>query len=166
MALSEEQQQRISRLSREVGQRLLQQEAALVTAESCTGGWIAQAITETAGSSDWFNAGIVSYSNAAKHRLLGVSNELLDTYGAVSQQVVEAMAQGAVDLNFGQVSVAVSGIAGPSGGSAEKTVGTVWIGWSVNEIISSSKFLFAGDREQVRYQTLVAALEGLLSQLK
>ncbi|MFC3150436.1 CinA family protein, partial [Litoribrevibacter euphylliae] len=115
--------------------------------------------------SSWFNAGIVSYSNDAKRQFLNVSEDSLERYGAVSQQVVEAMAKGAADLNFGQVSVAVSGVAGPGGGTSEKPVGTVWIGWSVNEIISSSKFHFEGNREQIRYQTLIAALEGLLVKL-
>jgi nicotinamide-nucleotide amidase len=165
MAISEEQQVRITQLSTEIGASLLSRKEALVTAESCTGGWIAQAITEIPGSSGWFNTGIVSYSNSAKQRLLGVPEALLIDYGAVSQQVVEAMASGAANLNFGRVSVAVSGIAGPGGGSPEKPVGTVWIGWSVNEIISSSLFHFEGDREQVRYQTLIAALEGLLNKL-
>lgn len=166
MPISDEQQTYISELSQQVGQCLLKNKQSLVTAESCTGGWIAQAITETTGSSEWFNAGIVSYSNSAKQRLLGVPDQLLQEYGAVSQQVVEAMAQGAINLNFGQASVAVSGVAGPGGGTPEKPVGTVWIAWLVNEIISSSKFHFDGNREEVRYQTLVTALEGLLVKFK
>ena len=166
MSLSTDQQQIIKELSQKVGGELARLNQCLVTAESCTGGWIAQAITETAGSSKWFNSGIVSYSNEAKQKILNVKAADLEEHGAVSQQVVEGMAEGAANLGFGEVSVAVSGVAGPDGGTANKPVGTVWIGWKVNEIISSQKFLFDGDREQVRYQTLIKALEGLIEKLK
>jgi len=166
MALSIEQQARLIEVAEAVGALLCEQGTHLVTAESCTGGGVAQAITAVAGSSRWFNSGIVSYSNEAKQKLLDVKASDLDSYGAVSQQVVEAMAEGAASLGFGKVSVAVSGVAGPDGGSDEKPVGTVWIGWKVNEIISSQKFLFDGDREQVRYQTLIKALEGLIERVK
>jgi len=166
MALSIEQQARLIELAETVGALLSEQDTHLVTAESCTGGWIAQAITAIAGSSRWFNSGIVSYSNEVKHKLLGVPESTLQKYGAVSQQTVESMASGAAGLGFGSVSVAVSGVAGPDGGTTEKPVGTVWIGWQVDEIISSQKFLFDGDREQVRYQTLIKALEGLIERLQ
>lgn len=165
MSLLKEQQQQISELSSKVGQRLLDLNLFLVTAESCTGGWIAQAITETAGSSAWFNAGFITYSNEAKEQLLGVDSELIEHAGAVSQEVVELMALGASNKGFGSVAVAVSGVAGPGGGTEEKPVGTVWIGWAVNGSVKSCKYCFDGNREQIRFQTVIAALSGVIDGL-
>src|SRR5690606_4450899 len=103
----------------------------VVTAESCTGGWVAQTITETPGSSKWFDGGYVTYSNSAKHRMLGVPENILHNYGAVSEETVEAMALGAIKDDGAQLSVSVSGIAGPEGGTPSKPVGTVWFAWAV-----------------------------------
>ncbi|MCY4265336.1 MAG: CinA family protein [Gammaproteobacteria bacterium] len=140
----------------------------LATAESCTGGWVAQSLTAIAGSSAWFDSGLVTYSNAAKQRLLDVPEELLapDGPGAVSEATVLAMARGAVSNTNALISVAVSGVAGPAGGSLEKPVGTVWIAWKINELEEAQHFLFVGDRESVRRATVVAALEGLVQRLE
>jgi len=142
----------------------------LATAESCTGGWIAKALTDIAGSSQCFGYGIVSYSNDAKKSLLGVDPASIDKYGAVSEQVVSEMAVGALAQSGADYAVAVSGIAGPDGGTAEKPVGTVWFGWaSRNEdgvSRQTSIHHLAGDREAVRAQTVVLALQGLGERLK
>ncbi len=126
----------------------------LATAESCTGGMIAAACTDLAGSSQWFERGFVTYSNEAKTELLGVPAELIATHGAVSEPVARAMAQGAVAHSRAQVAVAVTGIAGPTGGSAGKPVGTVWFGWNVNGTLTTATRRFDGDRAAVRQQTL------------
>ena len=137
----------------------------LASAESCTGGLIAAACTELAGSSDWFERGFVTYSNAAKTELLGLPAALIDQHGAVSEQVVRAMAIGAVSNSHAQVSVAVTGVAGPAGGSAAKPVGTVWFGWCVQGQADTEMVRFEGDRAQVRSQTVRHALAGLLTRL-
>jgi nicotinamide-nucleotide amidase len=135
----------------------------LATAESCTGGGIAEALTSVAGSSDWFECGFVSYSNESKQSMLGVSQESLARHGAVSEAVVKEMATGAVANSNAQVSVSVSGVAGPGGGTPEKPVGYVWIAWTQQAGKSSATcFHFQGDREQVRYQTIEAAIDGLI----
>ena len=136
--------------------------AQVSTAESCTGGGIAEAITRVAGSSAWFEVGFVTYSNAQKTRQLGVSEALFDTLGAVSREVVEAMARGAQQASGAHFSVAVSGVAGPGGGSPEKPVGTVWLAWMAGERVCSRRCQFAGDRQAVREQTVRAALVGLI----
>lgn len=137
----------------------------LATAESCTGGLIAAACTDLAGSSNWFERGFVSYSNAAKIELLGVEPELIETHGAVSEAVVRAMAAGAVRHSRAQVSVAVTGVAGPAGGSRDKPVGTIWFGFMVDGELTSETRLFAGDRAAVRSATVDHALEGLVLRL-
>jgi nicotinamide-nucleotide amidase len=137
----------------------------LATAESCTGGMIAAACTDLAGSSNWFERGFVSYSNAAKTELLGVDADLIRQHGAVSEPVVRAMAAGAVAHSKAQVSVAVTGVAGPGGGSAEKPVGTVWFGWSVGGQTSSEVMRFDGDRAAVRTATVRHALQRLVELL-
>ena len=135
----------------------------LATAESCTGGGIGAAITAVPGSSAWFDGGVISYSNRAKQCLLGVSAESLAESGAVSEPVVRQMAQGALQCCAADLAVAVSGIAGPDGGSAEKPVGTVWIAWAqADGKVTVRHFVFAGDRQSVRQQTVAAALQGLL----
>ncbi len=151
------------RLSEKLGEILKQKGAVLVTAESCTGGGIASAITDIAGSSEWFDRAFVTYSNQAKMEMLGVTEESLTQYGAVSQQVVKEMAAGALKNSPGNVAISVSGIAGPGGGSAEKPVGTVWFGWQLpgGEKIQQVE-CFAGDRAQVRAQSVQYALEELL----
>lgn len=130
----------------------------LVTAESCTGGMISSACTDLAGSSAWFERGFVTYSNEAKTELLGVDAALIEAHGAVSEQVARAMAFGAVRHSQAQVSIAVTGVAGPSGGSAAKPVGTVWFGFSVQGVLHSEMVRFDGDRAAVRQQTVLHAL--------
>ncbi len=135
----------------------------LATAESCTGGMIAAACTDLAGSSNWFERGFVSYSNAAKTELLGVDAALINLHGAVSEPVARAMAAGAIAHSKAQVSVAVTGVAGPGGGSLEKPVGTVWFGWSVNGQLCSEMMHFDGDRAAVRNATVGHALGRLVT---
>ena len=154
-------------LAAQVGERLLRRGFMLVTAESCTGGWVSQSITSVSGSSQWFDRGFVTYSNAAKVELLGVSPTALDQYGAVSEPVVRAMAEGALRHSHAQVAVAVSGIAGPGGGSLEKPVGTVYLAWAGNGMETRSHSqLFMGNREAVRSQAVAAVLDGLLDLLR
>jgi nicotinamide-nucleotide amidase len=133
-------------------------------AESCTGGGIAAALTDLAGSSEWFDRGFVTYSNRAKHAMLGVAEETLQAYGAVSREAVIEMAKGALGRSEAQLTVAVSGIAGPGGGSAEKPVGTVWLAWAGWDFVEAVCRHFPGDRAAVRAATVDAALEGLLRQ--
>ena len=134
----------------------------LATAESCTGGLIAAACTELAGSSNWFERGFVTYSNEAKIELLGVDAALIAAHGAVSEAVARAMALGAVRHSRARVGVAVTGVAGPGGGSADKPVGTVWFGFMVDGALSSETVRFAGDRAAVRAATVRHALERLV----
>ena len=145
---------------------LIDKSMMLATAESCTGGLIAAACTDLAGSSAWFERGFVTYSNAAKTELLGVPAELIAQHGAVSEPVVRAMAAGAVAHSRTQVAVAVTGVAGPSGGSPDKPVGTVWLGWSVGGHITTECCLFDGDRAAIRQATVQHALAQLVSLLK
>lgn len=133
----------------------------MATAESCTGGWASQVLTSVSGSSHWFEGAIVSYSNDAKQNLLGVSGVLLEQYGAVSQPVVEQMALGVSRCLKVPVSLAISGVAGPGGGSEGKPVGTVHIAWYCDEQLFSKAFLFTGGREQVREQSVAVALSEL-----
>ena len=133
----------------------------LATAESCTGGLIAAACTDLAGSSNWFERGFVTYSNAAKTELLGINATLISQHGAVSEPVARAMAAGAIAHSKAQVSVAVTGVAGPGGGSADKPVGTVWFGFAVGQQVTSELKLFAGDRAAVRCATVDHALRRL-----
>jgi nicotinamide-nucleotide amidase len=138
----------------------------MATAESCTGGLIAGACTDLAGSSDWFERGFVTYSNDAKSELLGVDAALIEAHGAVSEPVARAMAEGAVARSRAQASVAVTGVAGPSGGSADKPVGTVWFGWSVDGRTRTERRRFDGDRAAVRAATVHYALQTLVELLR
>jgi nicotinamide-nucleotide amidase len=142
---------------------LTQRHWLLATAESCTGGLIAAACTDLAGSSNWFERGFVTYSNAAKTELLGVPAELIARHGAVSEPVARAMAAGAIAHSRAQVSVAVTGVAGPTGGSADKPVGTVCFGWHASGQTHTETQHFTGDRAAVRAQTVAHALRGLLA---
>ena len=151
----------ISHLATQLGRQLQAAGAQVSTAESCTGGGIAEAITRIPGSSAWFEAGYVTYSNAQKSKQLGVPAELFGTVGAVSREVVEAMVRGAQARSGARYAVAVSGVAGPDGGSAEKPVGTVWLAWGDGERLYSLCKHFPGDRGEVRRQTVEAALAGL-----
>ena len=138
----------------------------LATAESCTGGGIAKALTEVAGSSAWFTSGLVTYSNLAKHNLLGVAKTTIEKQGAVSEAVVKAMVQGACKRSPANLAVAVSGVAGPGGGSPEKPVGTVWLAWGTNEKQLAKVFNLPGNRRQIREAAIDKALEGLLDWLE
>jgi nicotinamide-nucleotide amidase len=145
-------------LTAQVADQLLSKKLMLATAESCTGGLIAAACTDLAGSSIWFERGFVSYSNAAKTELLGVPADLIETHGAVSEPVARAMVEGALRHSRAQVAVAVTGVAGPGGGSPDKPVGTVWFGWATPDGVVTDKRCFDGDRQQVRDATVQHAL--------
>ena len=147
-----------------LGERLRASRHVLVTAESCTGGWIAKAVTDVAGSSDWFDCGMAAYSYEAKQAMLGVNPHTLEVHGAVSRECVVEMVSGALVHSGATVAVAVTGIAGPSGGNPDKPVGTVWIGWKRRGGYPKAElFHFDGDRDAVRRQTVAAALHGLLA---
>lgn len=149
-------------LAETLGMHLRDSHHRLVTAESCTGGWIAKAVTDIAGSSDWFDCGMAAYSYEAKQALLGVRPETLETHGAVSRETVIEMVSGALVNSGASIAVAVTGIAGPGGGSDGKPVGTVWVGWKRRGGYARAEiFHFDGDREEVRRQTVAAALRGL-----
>ncbi|MEJ2603828.1 MAG: nicotinamide-nucleotide amidohydrolase family protein [Gammaproteobacteria bacterium] len=154
--------------ARRVGQGLLAAGLTVATAESCTGGWIAKALTDVPGSSSWFGTGLVTYSNEAKHSLLGVRVETLDHQGAVSEGTVREMAAGAIRASDADIAVAVSGIAGPDGGTPEKPVGTVWFAWATagdHADTAAECVLFRGDREGVRRRTVCHALDGILARI-
>jgi nicotinamide-nucleotide amidase len=154
-------------LADEVGAALAGQANTLITAESCTGGGIAETLTAIAGASAWFEAAFVTYSNRAKTKLLGVSPGLLDRWGAVSEHCVVAMAQGGLSRIDADWAIAISGIAGPGGGSADKPVGTVWINWRSRQGHCTSRcYRFEGNRASVRRQSIEAALRGLLDLLR
>jgi len=149
----------LRQLSQEIGQHLQRLRATVTAAESCTGGWIAKVITDIAGSSQWFERGFVTYSNEAKQELVGVTSASLESFGAVSEQVVKEMATGALKQARAQYAVAVSGIAGPDGGTAEKPVGTVWFGFAADGANPlAQRKIFSGDREAVRRQATAYAL--------
>jgi nicotinamide-nucleotide amidase len=158
----------LARLAVRVGRELLRGERSVATAESCTGGWIAKAMTDIAGSSQWFIEGFVTYSNESKVRRLGVPMSVLKSQGAVSEAVARAMALGALRRSGAQVAVAVTGIAGPDGAVPGKPVGTVWLAWAVKRgvkvHVTADLKRFSGDREAVRRKTVRAALTGVLKQ--
>ena len=155
--------QTLDTLAGELGRRLLTQGQKLATAESCTGGWVAQCLTSMAGSSAWFDRGFVTYSNESKQEMLGVSPDTLNTHGAVSEATAVAMAQGALRHSHADWALAITGIAGPAGGSDEKPVGTVCFAWaSTDDHLSCETHRFEGSREDVRAQSVVHALDGLL----
>lgn len=158
--------QALTSLATQIGEILQTHHMLLATAESCTGGGLAEVITRIAGSSAWFERGFITYSSSAKQDLLGVKEDTLETLGAVSKKAALEMAKGALVHSPAQLSIAITGIAGPEGGSAEKPVGTVWIAWGAkhSKCIAQS-FQFSGDREAVRHQAIYAALMGLLSVL-
>ncbi len=152
------------KLAEQLGRFLKVNGKKITTAESCTGGWIAQAITEVPGSSTWFDRGFVTYSNAAKVQMLGVSQETLDNYGAVSAEIATEMAAGALAHSEADMAVAVTGIAGPDGGALEKPVGTVFIAWAdKNGKSRVVKMQFSGNRREIRAQTVKSAIEGVAS---
>lgn len=153
----------LTELAGRLGTELQRLGAQVTTAESCTGGGIAEAITRIAGSSAWFEAGYITYSNAQKTRQLGVPTALFEQVGAVSSEVVQAMVRGAQRNSDARFAVAVSGVAGPGGGTAEKPVGTVWIAWADGDQVHAQRHHFSGDRQAVREQTVAAALQGLIA---
>jgi nicotinamide-nucleotide amidase len=151
-------------LAERVGTQLRAARQMLVTAESCTGGWIAKMVTDIAGSSDWFDCGLVAYSYEAKQALLSVNPHTLETHGAVSRETAIEMVSGALVHSGASVAVAVTGIAGPGGGTADKPVGTVWVAWKRRGGYPQAElFQFEGDRDAVRRQTVRAALDGLVA---
>jgi nicotinamide-nucleotide amidase len=149
-------------LAARVGHALQARGLLLTMAESCTGGGVAQAITEIAGSSEWFDCGFVTYSNASKTELLNVPAALIAQFGAVSEEVAGAMAEGALANSDAHVSLSTTGIAGPGGAVPGKPVGTVCFGWTVEHRTQTERLVFSGDRHSVRQQTVVHALQGLL----
>ncbi len=155
----------LTELAQQCGEALQQRGLQVTTAESCTGGGIAEAITRIAGSSAWFGQGWVTYSNAAKASQLGVSPELIEAHGAVSEAVVSAMAEGARTRAGADWAIAVSGVAGPGGGSRDKPVGTVWLAWASQLGMQTTCRLFAGDRREIREQTVALALTELIKSL-
>jgi nicotinamide-nucleotide amidase len=156
-------QKALEALAAKVGSLLCRNGQKLATAESCTGGWVAQCLTAIAGSSAWFERGFVTYSNDAKHEMLGVELVTLDTHGAVSEAVAGAMATGALSHSHADWTLAITGIAGPDGGSIGKPVGTVCFGWAGTEAgVEVDTRHFVGNREEVRYQSVVFALKGVL----
>jgi nicotinamide-nucleotide amidase len=153
-------------LAKKLGERLQESGWWLATAEACTGGWVAKAITDVAGSSAWFDRGFVTYTNAAKQEMLGVSAATLERYGAVSEETAREMASGALQRSHAKVALAISGIAGPSGGTPDKPVGSVCFAWAYrNGRLVSRHRRFAGDREAVRLQAVREALLGVFEEI-
>jgi nicotinamide-nucleotide amidase len=155
----------LSTLATLVGARLNAKGLMLATAESCTGGWVAQAVTTIAGSSSWFERGFVTYSDAAKREMLGVSVHTLAAHGAVSEATAREMATGALAHSRAQVAVAITGVAGPGGGTAQKPVGMVCFAWALAGACRAETRRFDGDRNSVRRQAVMVALQGLLDSL-
>ncbi len=157
----------LKNLAMRVGEGLLERKLMLATAESCTGGWVAQIVTSVSGSSQWFERGFVCYSNQSKSEMLGVRAESLSRHGAVSDEVVREMAEGALRYSHAQVSLAISGIAGPGGDTPGKPVGTVCLAWAVaGRVVLSRTEYFNGNRAAVRWQAMIASLTGLLGLLE
>ena len=158
---------RLYRLAEQVGEALKARALMLVTAESCTGGWVGEAVTMVPGSSDWYERGFIAYTYVSKREMLGVKMETLDKHGAVSEQAVKEMVAGALAASHAQVAVAVSGTAGPAGGTPAKPVGTVCLAWALKNGEPIVETLhFAGDREAVRRQAVERALAGVLELLR
>ncbi len=153
----------LSRAVAELGECLRAYDNTLATAESCTGGLLASTLTDTPGSSEWFKGSVVAYANDVKTGLLGVPAKLLEEHGAVSEPVVRAMAEGVCKATGAEVSVAISGIAGPGGGTPEKPVGTVWMAWVWPSGARVRRYDFSGDRANIKAQAVMAAVNGLLS---
>lgn len=155
------------RLAEETGQALKTRGWVLATAESCTGGWVGEAVTAVAGSSSWYDRGFITYTNASKQEMLGVQATTLENTGAVSEATVREMASGVLLRSQAHISLAISGIAGPTGGSPDKPVGTVCFAWAVkNGPLKSERHVFAGDRHAVRQQAVSHALQGVLALLQ
>jgi nicotinamide-nucleotide amidase len=155
----------MEKLARRLGRLLKKKRLMLVTAESCTGGWAAQAVTAIAGSSDWFDRGYVTYSNGAKRDLLKVRKRTLDRHGAVSEETAREMAIGALARSRASVALSITGVAGPTGGSPEKPVGTVCFAWTKRSTVRTETCHFRGNRESVRRQSVLRALNGVIKLL-
>ena len=159
-------EKKITLLVGQLADSLIERNKKLTVAESCTGGWIAKVLTDLAGSSVWFERGFVTYSNQAKHEMLGVTEATLENFGAVSQETVAEMATGALKNSHADFSLSVSGIAGPGGGSNDKPVGLVWFACSNKDgIIASEQKIFSGDRDEVRKQAVIFSLTQLIKLL-
>jgi nicotinamide-nucleotide amidase len=160
-------EQELRRLAEQLGECLIARKMKLAVAESCTGGWLAKVITDLPGSSDWFNGSLVTYSNEAKQRILGVQKATLDEFGAVSGETVLEMSDGILSHMEADVALSISGIAGPGGGSGDKPVGLVWFSWGRPDKPVLAEFHhFEGDREAVRRQAVEKALQLLLNMLE
>ncbi len=155
----------LTQLASQLGEALKTRQMRLMSAESCTGGWIAKAATDVAGSSDWFEGGVVTYSNELKQQLLGVDLELIQSEGAVSESVVLSMASGAAALGRCDAAVSVSGVAGPGGGTPDKPVGTVWFGFFLRHRCWAVRQQFEGNREEVRQASVRFSLDHVLQAL-
>ncbi len=160
-------QEKLDTISSELGELLKLKDYSFTCAESCTGGWVGHALTSIPGSSEWFGSSFVTYSYEAKTQILGVSSEDLDNFGAVSEEIVEQMVSGALHKSGANVGVAISGIAGPAGGTDTKPVGTVCFAWKMDgqDVITSTEY-FAGDRNEVRYFSVERALMGTIELVK
>ncbi len=154
-------------LSAELGALLIEKNYFFTTAESCTGGWVGQSLTSVPGSSSWYGCGFITYSNIAKHQILDVSMDTLNSHGAVSQEVVEEMVDGALKKSRANLGVAISGIAGPGGGTKERPVGTVCLAWKLNDLPTLSVTeVFEGSRQEVRFKSVSKALKEAINLLK
>ena len=152
----------LQQLAEQVGQALRQRQWMLCAAESCTGGWVAKILTDVVGSSAWFERGFVTYTNVSKQEMLGVEARILDEHGAVSEATVQGMASGALQHSHADISLAITGIAGPGGGTEAKPVGLVWFAWGIRDTaVHSEQHVFDGDREAVRRQAVQTALQGV-----
>ena len=159
--------EKLESLSTELGELLTERNFLFTSAESCTGGWVGQSVTGVPGSSKWYGTGFITYSNTAKIKVLGVNKETLKIFGAVSEEVVSEMVEGALSLSNSQLGVAISGIAGPGGGTKERPVGTVCIAWLIEgEKVNSTTKLFSGNRNEVRYATVECALINAIRLIK
>lgn len=158
--------QMLQHLARQVGIALTQHELMLTSAESCTGGWLGQTITSVAGSSAWYERGFITYATISKHEMLGVSTATLEQYGVVSEQTAREMAEGSIARSHAQVAIAITGIAGPEGGTPEKPIGMVCFAWALKDGLARSETRhFSGDREAVRRQSVAVALQGIIDLL-
>ena len=154
-------------LLEKLGKLLQIKRLKVAVAESCTGGGIANAMTSLPGSSNWFECGFVTYSNQSKNQLLGISEELINTYGAVSAETAVAMAEAALTHSRAEMAVAVTGIAGPDGGTEDKPIGTIYFAWSAIELTTkTTTVIFSGNRETIRNQTILMALQGLIERVE
>lgn len=166
ISIEEPREQQTDSLVAELAELLLARKTTMTTAESCTGGLIAGALTAMPGSSAWFEQAVVTYSNRAKQSLLGVPTQVFEQHGAVSEACVLAMAKGACERSGASIGVAASGIAGPDGATPGKPVGTVWLGWSIENTVSAELLHLEGDRQAVREQAVLQALRGTIARIR